>query len=136
MVIDTNVFVSSFFGGKPRSIIDLWKDQKITLCVSEAVLTEYKDVLARLGLAGEPEFDELKALFKSGFNLVFAAKTPQLAITGLDPGDLKFIECAVALEAEAIITGDKRFLEVAAYQGIRLVSPDKFLADVISLGSS
>lgn len=127
VVIDTTVFVSSFFGGNPRSIIDLWRDQKITLSLSEAVLTEYKDVLARLGLSGEPEFDELKALFKSGFNLVFTAKTPHLGIAGLEPGDLKFIECAVALEAEVIVSGDKRFLEVAAYQGIGIVSPGKFL---------
>ena len=25
VVIDTNVFVSSFFGGNPRKVIDLWK---------------------------------------------------------------------------------------------------------------
>ena len=85
VVIDTNVFVSSFFGGKPRLIIDHWKVRKITLCLSEAILEEYLDVLARLGLAGELEFEELKALFRSGFNLVFAAKTPRLAIAGLDP---------------------------------------------------
>ncbi len=127
VVIDTNVFVSSFFGGKPRSIIDRWKNQKLTLCLSEAVLEEYLDVLARLGLAGEPEFEELKALFKSGFNLVFAAKTPHLAITGLDPGDIKFVECAVGLEAELIITGDRGFLAASAYQGIRIISPGKFL---------
>jgi putative PIN family toxin of toxin-antitoxin system len=129
VVIDTNVFVSSFFGGKPRLIIDHWKVQKITLCLSEAILEEYLDVLARIGLAGEPEFEELKALFKSGFNLVFAAKTPQLTIVGLDPGDRKFIECAVALNAERIITADKSFLEVANYQGIRIVSPAQFIKD-------
>jgi uncharacterized protein len=129
VVIDTNVFVSSFFGGKPRSIIDRWKNRKLTLCLSEAILEEYKDVLARLGLAGEPEFEELKALFKSGFNLVFAAKPPQLTITGLDPGDAKFVECAVGLEAELIITGNKSFLAAAAYQGIRIISPGRFLEE-------
>jgi len=127
VVIDTNVFVSSFFGGKPRLIIDRWKNQELTLCLSEAILEEYLNVLARLGLAGGPEFEELKALFKSGFSLVFMAKTPQLTIVGLDPGDIKFIECAVGLEAELIITGDKGFLAASAYQGIRIISPDKFL---------
>ena len=111
-------------------IIDHWKDQKITLCLSEAILEEYLDVLARMGLAGEPEFEEFKSLFKSGFNLAFAAKTPQLAIAGLDPGDIKFIECAVALNAELIITGDKGFLEIASYQGIRIVSPGRFLEEL------
>lgn len=127
VVVDTNVFVSSFFGGKPRAIIDLWKGQKLTLCLSEAILEEYKDVLARLGLAGEPEFEELKALLKGGFNLVFAAKPPQLTIAGLDPGDVKFVECAAGLEAGWIITGDKGFLAAAAYQGIHIVNPGTFL---------
>jgi hypothetical protein len=130
VVIDTNVFVSSFFGGKPRLIFDHWKDRKITLCLSEAILEEYLDVLARIGLAGEPEFEELKALFRSGFNLVFAAKTPRLDIAGLDPGDLKFIECAAAQEAELIITGDKGFLAVEVYQGIRIISPGRFLEEL------
>jgi uncharacterized protein len=130
VVIDTNVFVSSFFGGKPRLIIDHWKDQKITLCLSEAILEEYLDVLVRMGLAGEPEFEELKALFRGGFNLVFAAKLPHLAITGLDPGEIKFIECAAALDAELIITGDKGFLEIASYQGIRIINPDRFLEEL------
>jgi len=127
VVIDTNVFVSSFFGGKPRLIIDHWKAGKLTLCLSEQILKEYKDVLARLGLAGEPEFDEFKALFKSGLNLVFAAKPPQLTIAGLDPGDIKFIECAVSLDAELIITGDKGFLAVGVYHGIRIISPGLFI---------
>ncbi|MFH1025416.1 MAG: PIN domain-containing protein, partial [Nitrospirota bacterium] len=33
VVIDTNVFVSSLFGGNPRKVIDLWKEEKITLCL-------------------------------------------------------------------------------------------------------
>lgn len=38
VVVDTNIFVSSFFGGKPRKIIDLWKIGEITLCVSSPIL--------------------------------------------------------------------------------------------------
>ncbi|MBI4684625.1 MAG: putative toxin-antitoxin system toxin component, PIN family, partial [Nitrospirae bacterium] len=48
-VIDTNIFVSSFFGGNPKKIIDLWKNEKITLCLSHTVLDEYIDVLRRIG---------------------------------------------------------------------------------------
>ncbi|MEW6201083.1 MAG: putative toxin-antitoxin system toxin component, PIN family, partial [bacterium] len=40
VVIDTNVFVSSFFGGNPRRIIDLWSKGKITLCLSKDILDE------------------------------------------------------------------------------------------------
>jgi predicted nucleic acid-binding protein len=30
VVIDTNIFVSSFFGGNPRKIVDLWRKEKLT----------------------------------------------------------------------------------------------------------
>jgi predicted nucleic acid-binding protein len=63
VVIDTKIFVSSFFGGNPRKIIDLWKNEKITLCLSNAILDEYVDVLSRIGLKEENELEELLSLF-------------------------------------------------------------------------
>ena len=47
VVIDTNVFVSSFFGGNPRKVIDLWKSGQIVLCLSKDIVGEYIDVLQR-----------------------------------------------------------------------------------------
>ena len=78
VVIDTNIFVSSFFGGKPRKIIDLWKAGKITLCLSNAILDEYIDVLRRTGLTEEDELEELLSLFSRGFSLLFTTKTPKI----------------------------------------------------------
>ena len=127
VVIDTNIFVSSFLGGRPRQVIDLWKRGKIILCLSKDVLEEYVDVLQRLGLGTEDELVELLALFKKGIHLVFTAKTPSLAIVKDDPSDNKFIECAVKLEAECIITGDKALKAVGEYQGIKILSPHEFL---------
>ena len=69
VVIDTNVFVSSFFGGNPRRIIDLWKTGKVILCLSRPIIEEYVDVLRRLGLQNEKELDELLSLNKNGYQL-------------------------------------------------------------------
>jgi predicted nucleic acid-binding protein len=55
VVLDTNVFVSSFFGGNPRDIVNLWKAGEITLCLSRAIVDEYLEVLGRLGLQNERE---------------------------------------------------------------------------------
>ena len=107
VVIDTNVFISSFFGGNPRKIIELWKDQKITLCLSKNILDEYINVLQRIGLKDEDELKELLSLFAKSFNLLFTSKTPQIQIVKADPDDDKFIEGAVALKADFIISGDK-----------------------------
>ena len=127
VVIDTNIFVSSFFGGNPKKIIDLWKNEKITLCLSHAVLDEYIDVLRRIGMKDEQELEELLSLFSKGFNILFTIKTPQIKIVKSDPSDDKFIECAVALKADIIITGDRKVLDIKKYMGIRILTPQHFL---------
>jgi putative PIN family toxin of toxin-antitoxin system len=127
VVIDTNVFVSSFFGGNQRKIIDLWKKEKLTLCLSKDVLDEYIDVLQRVGLKDEDELEELLSLFAKGFNILFTTKTPKILVVKDDPDDDKFVECAVALKAEVIITGDKVLKAVSEYMGIKILTPQQFL---------
>ncbi|HHN66017.1 MAG TPA: putative toxin-antitoxin system toxin component, PIN family [Nitrospirae bacterium] len=127
VVIDTNVFVSSFFGGNPRTIIDLWKDGAITLCLSRDILDEYVDVLNRLGMRDEKELKELLSFFSEGFNILFTTKTPEINIVDNDPADNKFIECALALKAKVIITGDKHLLSVKKFGEIGIMTPKKFL---------
>ena len=126
-VIDTNVFVSSFFGGNPRRIIDLWKAGELTLCLSAPIVEEYTAVLRRLGLKDEDELGELLDLFARGTFILFAARTPKLSIVQADPGDNKFIECAVAIKADVIITGDRALRQIGSYMGIRIVNPQEFL---------
>jgi len=127
VVIDTNIFVSSFFGGNPKKIIDLWKNGKITLCLSSAILDEYIDVLRKIGLEDEYELEELLSLFSRGFNILFTTKTPKLNIIKNDPDDDKFIECAVALKANVIVSGDRKVLAVKEYMRIKILTPQQFL---------
>jgi putative PIN family toxin of toxin-antitoxin system len=127
VVIDTNVFVSSFSGGNPRKIIDLWKNEEIALCLSKDVFDEYIDVLQKVGLKDQNEIEELLSLFAKGFNIFFTTKTPRIRAVKDDPADDKFIECAVALKAEVIITGDKALKKIGEYMGIKILIPQQFL---------
>jgi putative PIN family toxin of toxin-antitoxin system len=119
--------VSSFFGGNPRKIIDLWKKGNINLCLSKDILEEYVDVLQRVGLKEEEEIEELLSLFAKGVNIVFTTRTPQIRVVKDDPDDDKFIECAVALKAEVIITGDRALRAISEYAGIKIITPQEFL---------
>ena len=127
VVIDTNVFVSSFFGGNPRKVIDLWKTGQIILCLSKDIVDEYMNVLQRFGLQNEHELEELLNLFAQGFHIIFTNKTPALHLVKEDPGDDKFIECSVALKCKFIISGDKALLDVQNYMGIKIVTSKEFL---------
>ena len=127
VVIDTNIFVSSFLGGRPRQVIDLWKRGEVVLCLSKDILDEYVDVLQRVGIGPKEGLEELLALFKKNINIIFTLKTPRLPIVEDDPSDDKFIECAVKFKADFIITGDKALRRVKQYLGIRILSPQEFL---------
>ncbi|OGW52399.1 MAG: putative toxin-antitoxin system toxin component, PIN family [Nitrospirae bacterium RBG_13_43_8] len=127
VVVDANIFVASFFGGTPRKIIDLWKNEKITLCLSNDILDEYIDVLRRIGMKDEYELEELLSLFSRGFNILFTTKTQKVKIIKNDPGDDKLIACAVALKADAIITGDREVLAIKEYMGIKILTAQQFL---------
>ncbi|MCH7733502.1 MAG: putative toxin-antitoxin system toxin component, PIN family [Candidatus Marinimicrobia bacterium] len=127
VVVDTNIFVSSFFGGNPKRIIDYWKNGEITVCLSKSIVEEYINVLTRMELGNEQELVELLNLFRKGFNCVFTVQPPSLRIVVKDPDDNKFIECAVATNAKYIVTGDSDLLEIKSYFDIEIINPAMFL---------
>ena len=127
VVIDTNVFISSFFGGIPKEIINLWKNGKLILCLSQNIVEEYIEVLNRLGLKDKKEIQKLTKLFAEGYNSIFTAKTPRIKVVKDDQDDDKFLECAIALDSKIIISGDKHLKEIKKYIDIEIVSPRKFI---------
>ena len=127
VVVDTNVMVSSFFGGPPRAVIDCWRRGEITLCVSRRLIDEYVEVLNRLTLQKDL-LQELLELWASGYHLVFADSTRPLQIVQDDPDDNMLFECAVALKAKAIASGDKAVRRVGRYMDIEILTPAEFLA--------
>jgi len=49
IVVDTNVIISGiFFGGVPRKVLQLWRENAFKLICSPEILEEYEDVLKRL----------------------------------------------------------------------------------------
>lgn len=65
--MNTNVSISSLFGGNPRKVFDLWKFGEITLCLSKLIVDEYVEVLRRLELHDEKELEELLGLLHMSF---------------------------------------------------------------------
>ncbi len=127
IVLDTNVLASSFFGGHPRKIVDLWKAGEVTLCLSKPIVDEYVEVLRRLGLQNEEELGELLGLFARGQHVLFAGRTPELHVVEADPDDNKFLECAVAFEAAVVVSGDRHLTAIQEYAGVEILTPRGFL---------
>ena len=122
VVLDTNVFVSGvFFGGLPYKILEAWRDGKIQLLLSPAILEEYRRVVRELSL----QFSEIRVEGLMDFMIVHSEiiAPPSLApVIQIDPSDDKFLECAVAGKATCIVTGDKHLLKLIKFREISMES--------------
>ena len=127
VVIDTNVFVSSFFGGRPREVIGLWMEGRITLCLCTGIVDEYIAVLSRMGLGPGGGLDELMEWIASGRNIAFIDSPPPVRVVEADPDDDKFLACALALDAKYLVSGARHLLDLGTYRGVRIVNPATFL---------
>jgi putative PIN family toxin of toxin-antitoxin system len=108
LVLDTNILVSAALKplGLQRTVFRLAINKPARLYVSEAVLEEYRDVLAR------PELQIRKGLRQQLLQLVRNRSYPVVASraihTTTDPDDNKFLECADAAGADYLVTGNQR----------------------------
>jgi len=127
IVIDTNVFVSSFFGGIPRQIIEHWFSGEFILCVSRPILKEYFDVLGRFQFDREDLFRRLINSFQKGLNTLFVDAPKEQNWIEDDPEDNKFIACAISLHAEYIVSGDPHLKRAGRIEGVEIVPPREML---------
>ncbi len=104
-VIDTNVFVSSVFGDSPREVIQQWFRGRFSLCLSEAIFREYQRVLRELQAVSPEEERDLIAAFTSGEYVLNVNNPPPVDVISTDPDADKFLACALALEADYIVSG-------------------------------
>jgi putative PIN family toxin of toxin-antitoxin system len=108
LVIDTNIFIALIGKKSPfRWIFDCLIQGRIRLCVSNEILFEYREILARKTneeiaenvidfLSISPSVEQTKIYFN--FRLITD-----------DEDDNKFIDCAIAANAEYLVSNDKHF---------------------------
>lgn len=108
LVLDTNVVISAALkpDGLQRTVVLLAMTKPARWYVSDAILAECRDVLAR------PELRILKGRQRQLIQLIGnhshrVEPVRRLQIT-LDPGDNTFLECADAARADYLVTGNLR----------------------------
>jgi len=126
VVIDTSVLIASLWNTRSRSLMDLWKEEKVTFCASEVILKEYLYILPRFALFRK-ETEKLLSLFKAKKNIKMVTPMRRLEIIKEDPADNKFLECAIEAKADYIISADKHLRSLGEYEGIKIVSSGSFL---------
>ena len=129
VVGDTNVFVSALqFGGKPKQLLDVAIDGQVDLAVSEAIIAETLRVL-RDKFERAPEWlAETDRQLRVITRLV--QPTESIQAIEADPTDDRILECAVAAEAEVIVSGDAHLLSLGSFRGIPIQRVADFLASL------
>ena len=117
--------------GIPRQILSAWRQDLFTMTVSISILDGYWRSGERLA-ARFPTVDPTPLLNLVSTHAVVIATTTFDSPICDDPNDDKFLECAIAAKADAIVTGDKALLRLAPFRGIPILRPrafaDMFLA--------
>ena len=126
VVVDTNIYISAiFWGGKPREVVDLGRDENMLIFTSSDIEREIAEKLRTKFRLDEEETNQIIADF-STFTIPVKIKKQIQAVLD-DPDDDKFIECAVSCGADFIVSGDQHLLRIKEFAGIKILTAAEFL---------
>ena len=126
IVIDINILVSAVLRDRdPELVIQFVVDHpEFEWVASQPILTEYKEVLSRRKFRLNQEVKD------SWFNLLDEALTLVDVDTSvdfpIDPDDAMFIACAIAADADFLITGDTDLFQGASLLNTTIVTVVQF----------
>jgi len=129
IVIDSNVFVSSYYyGGNPRLVVERVLNELDELFVSDEILNEIEEVLNRPKFKGnKSDIEKFMNFLKETANFINPSEQIDLS---RDKKDNKYIECAVVADADFIVSGDIHLLELKEYGKIKILKAKAYL-DVV-----
>jgi len=131
VVLDSVVLVSAVLTkGLAAELIDLCRE-RTHLYTSEDILEEVRRVLLEKGRIRSfyKYSDEEVEIFIDRFRRrsVTLEALPDLRVIERDPKDDKIIACAVAAQADYIVSRDLDLLDLREYEGIQIISPEDFI---------
>jgi putative PIN family toxin of toxin-antitoxin system len=126
VVVDTNVVISAILRDRlPEKVLFFIISQPDFEWVASAeILTEYREVLQR------PKFalpDSLLSQWHERFHSAIAEWPVEISVPfPRDVKDAKFLACALAADADFLITGDLDFSEARKLGNTKIVSVSQF----------
>ena len=131
IVLDTNCLLQSLPTSSPYHKI--WTDVidgHIQLCVNTEILNEYEEILSNKTTKeiGHSVVEAIARLSTTFFQESYF----HFGLITADPDDNKFVDCAVAADAEYIVTNDKHFdvLKTIPWPRLTIIRIKEFLAQI------
>ena len=129
IILDTNIIVSALIQKSyPHYIVfNYVLDEQVQLCLSEALLDEYRDVLSRPKFAQINNFENNAEILLSRFvkTALFYEPKNHLDIIK-DKSDNKLLELADESNADFLITGNSVDFTITHYKHTQILSPRSF----------
>jgi len=125
VILDINVVLSGlFWHGPPHTLLNRVRDGTLTLVTSPALLAELAEVIER------PKFDAILVRSHTSRERSLAEIQELAEVITPEPlpmpvcrdaDDDAVLACALAAQADLIVSGDADLLTLQEYQGIRIV---------------
>lgn len=129
--VDTNVLIQARSKRHRYGVIlDGFMFGLMDWAVSNRVVTEYREILsAKAGQAAWSTLENFIDLVDRSGNLHWISPHYQFRIISADPDDNAFTDCAIASNADYVITEDSHFAPLAnAGYKPQPITPDEFIA--------
>jgi putative PIN family toxin of toxin-antitoxin system len=136
VVLDTQVLLRGAVA-KTESltarIYDAWRNGRFTLVLSEPIPEEIEGVLQRPEVLQKLRLSPIEARALVTLlhrQALFVGRTTPIK-RSRDPADDKFLECAVAGQANYLVSADADLLSVGQIQGIPILDPPAFWQELL-----
>jgi len=108
IVLDTNCLLVCIANkSKFHAVWTAFLNEEFTLCVSNDIMNEYEEILAR---KTSPQFAEMIiSIILNSNNIFFANPYYHFELIANDPDDNKFVDCAIVANADYIVSQDSHF---------------------------
>lgn len=111
IIIDTNVLLVTISSKSPYHwIFQALIQKKFDLIVSNKILSEYSEIIQKH--MGSRVAENVLAVIENLDNVIFSNPTFRFNLIKVDPDDNNFVDCAIAANADLILTEDKHFEEL------------------------
>ena len=122
-----------FLGSNPAKIISLVDNNKITLLLSDDIISEiaavlfYPKIMKRHGNSAKYIRSFIEKMRSA--SIITEGKL-KIDIVKDDPSDNKYLSCALEGRADFIISGDHHLKDSKSYKNVTVVDPATFLATI------
>jgi uncharacterized protein len=129
IILDTNILVSALISrSAPAQILyECVLEEIVTVCLSNNILDEYKEILVRDKFTKLAGFREKAAIVLSRIRKIGYMYEPIINVDVLrDADDNKFLELALASSADFLITGNTQDFMILSFGSTRIITPREY----------